>query len=219
MNARVVVFISALTTVAALALPSAQSAKPGYLTPPQVIADIMDAPPLPGVQLSPDRSTMLLSYRTSMPTIAEVTAPWIGLAGARINPRNNGARVMGATTALVLKNVETGTERKLAIPAGGNLSGSFSPDGRKLAITQTTDSYDPVTRRGRRNRADLAGAERRHQRTRRRVHMARELHRVLLPPYPGWPGLCPTEATGADRPEHSGEHRRAWRPAVRFRTC
>ena len=140
MNARVVVFISALTTVAALALPSAQSAKPGYLTPPQVIADIMDAPPLPGVQLSPDRSTMLLSYRTSMPTIAEVTAPWIGLAGARVNPRNNGARVMGATTALVLKDVETGTERKLAIPAGGNLSGSFSPDGRKLAITQTTDS-------------------------------------------------------------------------------
>ena len=140
MNARVVVFISALTTVAALALPSAQSAKPGYLTPPKVIADIMEAPPLPGVQLSPDRSTMLLSYRTSMPTIAEVTAPWIGLAGARVNPRNNGARVMGATTALVLKNVETGTERKLAIPAGGNLSGAFSPDGRKLAITQTTDS-------------------------------------------------------------------------------
>ena len=140
MNARVVVFISALTTVAALALPSAQSAKPAYLTPPQVIADIMDAPPLPGVQLSPDRSTMLLSYRTSMPTIAEVTAPWIGLAGARVNPRNNGARVMGATTGLVLKDVETGTERKLAIPAGGNLSGSFSPDGRKLAVTQTTDS-------------------------------------------------------------------------------
>ena len=29
---------------------------------------------------------------------------------------------MGATTGLVLKDVETGTERKLAIPAGGNLS-------------------------------------------------------------------------------------------------
>ena len=219
MNARVVVFISALTTVAALALPSAQSAKPAYLTPPQVIADIMDAPPLPGVQLSPDRSTMLLSYRTSMPTIAEVTAPWIGLAGARVNPRNNGARVMGATTGLVLKDVETGTERKLAIPAGGNLSGSFSPDGRKLAITQTTDSTIRLLV------ADVAtgqshnGPERRHQRARRRVHMARELDRVLLPPHPGGQGLRAAEAAGADRPEHPGEQRPTSRPAVRFRTC
>ena len=68
------------------------------MTPPKVIADIMDATPLPSVQLSRDRTMMLLSYRTAMPSIAEVTAPWIGLAGSRINPRNNGPRVMGATT-------------------------------------------------------------------------------------------------------------------------
>ena len=100
----------------------------------------MDATPLPTVQLSRDRTMMLLSYRTSMPSIAEVTAPWIGLAGSRINPRNNGPRVMGATTGLVLKNVATGAEKKLAIPAGGTFSGSFSPDGKKLAITHTTDT-------------------------------------------------------------------------------
>jgi dipeptidyl aminopeptidase/acylaminoacyl peptidase len=140
MKARLVLFITVLATIAGLALPSAQSAKSGYLTPPKVIADIMEAEPLPGVQLSRDRATMLLSYQTSMPSIAEVTAPWIGLAGARINPRNNGPRVMGTTTGIVLKNLASGAERKLALPAAGNLSGSFSPDSKKLAITHTTDT-------------------------------------------------------------------------------
>ena len=45
--------------------PAAASA-PGYLTPPKVIADIMDAEPLPGVALSPDRKMMLLSHRRSI---------------------------------------------------------------------------------------------------------------------------------------------------------
>ena len=40
--------------------PSAQSVATGYLTPPKVVADIMDAEPLPAVTLSPDRRTMLL---------------------------------------------------------------------------------------------------------------------------------------------------------------
>lgn len=141
MNARIVLFITALATVAALALPSAQSAQPasGYLMPPKAIADIMDAEPLPGVQLSRNRATMLLSYRRSMPSIAEVTAPWIGLAGSRINPRTNGAQMINGTSSLVLKDVATGAERKLALPAEGFFSGSFSPDSKKLAITHTTD--------------------------------------------------------------------------------
>jgi dipeptidyl aminopeptidase/acylaminoacyl peptidase len=74
-----------------------------------------------------------------MPSIAEVTAPWIGLAGSRINPRTNGPHVVNGTTSLVLKDVAAGTERKLALPAEGFFSGSFSPDGKKLAITHTTD--------------------------------------------------------------------------------
>jgi hypothetical protein len=111
MKARIILAVTVLATVAGLALPSAQSAQSGYLMPPKAIADIMDAEPLPGVSLSRDRTLMLLSYRRSMPTIAEVTAPWIGLAGSRINPRNNGSRILGGTKALVLKDVATGTAR------------------------------------------------------------------------------------------------------------
>ena len=154
-----------------------------------------------------------------MPSIAEVTAPWIGLAGSRINPRNNGPRVMGATTGLVLKNVATGAERKLAIPAGGTLGGSFSPDGKKLAITHTTDTAVRLLLADVATGPDHDRPQRRHQRARRRLHVARDLHRVLLPADPGWPGLGAAETTGAVRAEHPGEHRQDAHRAVRFRTC
>ena len=121
--------------------PSAQTPAPaGYLTPPKIITDIMDAEPLPGVALSPDRNTMVLSHRRSMPTIAEVSAPFYRLAGSRINPRTNGPRILNGPTRLTLKDVATGTERNLALPPGGTYGANFSPDGKKIAITVTTSN-------------------------------------------------------------------------------
>lgn len=133
----------ALTLASVVATgPSAQSPAPagGYLMPPKVIADIMDAEPLPAVSLSPDRSVILLSHRRSMPTMAEVAAPFLGLAGARVNPRTNGPRVLGGTIGLTLKDVASGAERKLTLPASGSFTGTFSRDGKKIAITHTTDT-------------------------------------------------------------------------------
>ena len=135
MRARAIAGLGAIVIVAAFAMPAAQQ---GYLTPPGVIADIMMAPPLPDVKVSRDRSTLLLSYRASMPSIAEVAAPWTGLAGYRINPRTNGPHTLGATLSLALKDVATGTERRLALPEGGSFAGEFSPDSKRVAIAHTT---------------------------------------------------------------------------------
>src|SRR5580765_7991275 len=110
--------------------PSAQSVATGYLTPPKVVADIMDAEPLPAVTLSPDRRTM--------PTIAEVSAPFYRLGGSRINPRTNGARVLNGTTSVSMKDIASGTERRLSLPAADSFNPVFSPDGKKIAITYTT---------------------------------------------------------------------------------
>jgi len=107
------------------AVPFAQSKPSAYLTPPKVIADLMDAEPLPGVSLSPDRTVMLLTHRKSMPSIAEVAAPFYGLGGSRINPKTNGPRLLGATTRLVLRNVSTGVERPLVLPPAVSYSGVF----------------------------------------------------------------------------------------------
>ena len=130
----------ACLAVALSAQPAQSPAATGYLTPPKVIADLMDAEPLPTVSLSPDRTVMLLAHRKSMPTIAEVAAPFLGLAGARVNPRTNGVRVLGGTVALTLKDVATGTERKLVLPNSGTFAAAFSRDSKKIAITHTTDS-------------------------------------------------------------------------------
>ncbi|HUL72713.1 MAG TPA: prolyl oligopeptidase family serine peptidase [Vicinamibacterales bacterium] len=120
--------------------PSAQSVTTAYLSPPKVVADIMDAEPLPAVVLSPDRRTMLLSHRHSMPSIAEVSAPFYRLGGSRINPRTNGPRILNGTTSLTLKDVASGAERKLLLPPADSYSGTFSPDSRKIAVTYTTSN-------------------------------------------------------------------------------
>jgi dipeptidyl aminopeptidase/acylaminoacyl peptidase len=120
--------------------PTAQSVPTGYLTPPKVIADLMDAEPLPGVTFSSDRRVMLLTHRQSMPSIAQVSAPFYRLAGSRINPRTNGPRLLAATTGLVLRDVATGAERKLVLPAAESYAGAFSPDGKQVAVTVTTSS-------------------------------------------------------------------------------
>src|SRR5688572_11305278 len=127
----------ALTIVAA----SAQSTTPsGYLMPPKVIADIMDAEPLPGVSVSPDRGTLLLTHRRSMPTLAEVASPMLRLGGSRISPLSNGPHVLNGIIGITLKDVASGAERKLALPAQGSFSPAFSPDGKKIAITHSTDT-------------------------------------------------------------------------------
>ena len=119
--------------------PAAQApAAPGYLVPPKVIADLMDAEPLPAVSVSPDRTTLLLAYRRSMPSLAEVAAPFLGLGGARVDPRTNGPRILGGTTGLTLRDVATGVDRKLALPPTGSFVATFSPDGRHIGITHTT---------------------------------------------------------------------------------
>jgi hypothetical protein len=106
----------ALTSVA----PSAQSTTPsGYLMPPKVIADIMDAEPLPGVSVSPDRTTLLLTHRRSMPTLAEVASPMLRLGGSRISPLSNGPHVLNGIMGITLKDVATGAERSLPQTAQG----------------------------------------------------------------------------------------------------
>src|SRR5687768_5374679 len=86
--------------------PCAQSTTTsGYLLPPKVIADIMDAEPLPGVSVSPDRGTLLLTHRRSMPTLVEVASPMLRLGGSRISPLSNGPHVLNGIIGITLKDV------------------------------------------------------------------------------------------------------------------
>jgi dipeptidyl aminopeptidase/acylaminoacyl peptidase len=128
------------------------TAQEPYKTPPQVIVDILDTPPLPVANVSPDRRWLLLLEQRSMPTIAELAQPMLRLAGNRINPRTNGPQLPGPITGLVLKRVADGSERRIAVPTPAALSFvSWSPDSRMVAFVQTRDSglalwiADPAT--------------------------------------------------------------------------
>src|SRR6266508_2847546 len=133
---RFILFCLTLLSVTRLA------AQTPYGTPPQVIVDILDAPPLPTASISPDRQWLLLLEQRSMPTIAELAAPMLRLAGNRINPRTTGPQLPGGITGLELKRGADASERRINVPPPAALSFvvTWSPDGRKVAFVQTRDS-------------------------------------------------------------------------------
>ncbi len=111
-------------------------AQESYKIPPKLICDILDAPPLPEVVISPDRNWLLLVERESMPKISELAQPTLGLAGVRINSKNN-ALFTGAPRrkGLKLKNVLSGKEVKIPIPPSFNVfSPLWSPNSRYIAF-------------------------------------------------------------------------------------
>ncbi|HKQ06507.1 MAG TPA: prolyl oligopeptidase family serine peptidase [Blastocatellia bacterium] len=146
MRVRMLTFAAALVlAVAAVQFGQTrqQTATPsGYLMPPKVIVDILDAPPTPGFVIAPDRRTVALLYRRSMPTIAELAQPIHRIAGMRINPKTNGRQQRGGgVTGITLKSVADGTEIKVTVPPDPNISGvSFSPNGRRLSFTNTKEN-------------------------------------------------------------------------------
>ena len=114
MPLRLLLLLALIVTASLVAV--AQSDAPAYQKPPQAIVDIMEAAPLPGVAISPSRDVMALVPRRSMPSIAELARPWLGLAGSRIDPANSGPRDLPGGTGITLRTIATGAERAIQVP-------------------------------------------------------------------------------------------------------
>ena len=207
MRRSIVVALAAAVVVVAMARPSGQSGAgaSGYLTPPKAVLDILDAPPLPDVAVSPTRDVLALLPRRGMPSIGEVSEPMLRLAGLRINPANNAPHLAPSGTGIVLRTIATGVERTVPVPANARIDGvSFSPDGKRLSFTNTRE-----------NRVDVHIADTATGRTRlvdgalngvaRRVRMARRQLRADLQFRPGRPRTGARRAERAIRAEHSGK--------------
>jgi dipeptidyl aminopeptidase/acylaminoacyl peptidase len=111
-----------------------------YLTPPKAIVEAFDAPPLPQAILSPSKQVMALTWRKAQPTIAELSQPMLRLAGARVNPRNNGPHRATEIYAITLKKIADGSEVKVTLPPQANLMNvRFSPDGSHLSFQNRKD--------------------------------------------------------------------------------
>jgi len=131
-----------LAATLVLAFPLRAQDNPAYRTPSPALAAIVDAPLTPGVSLSPDRTRILLLERPALPPVAELAEPELRLAGLRINPATNGPSRAPYYTAIVVKAIADGAEKRVAgFPALARLTSlAWSPDGRHLLTTVERDT-------------------------------------------------------------------------------
>ncbi len=111
-----------------------------YQRPPEVIAEVVDAPFTPIISASPDRKNILILQRPGLPGIDEVSQPELRIAGLRINPRNYGpSRVRYYYDRLTLRGLEGGDEHAVTgLPENPKVSTTrWSPDGSHIAMLLT----------------------------------------------------------------------------------
>src|SRR5262245_66671769 len=120
-TAALVVAAVAAATVATLAQSGSTETRSTYLLPPKAVIDIVDAAPLPTVEVSPAGDVLAVLPRRSQPSIAEMARPMLRLAGLRINPANNGPHRAPMATAITLRAISTGDERMVQVPAGARI--------------------------------------------------------------------------------------------------
>lgn len=113
-----------------------------YQKPPKEILDLVDVPRAPAVVMNSEGDTMLLLYRDSYKTIAELSEEELRLGGLRINPKTNiGSRTVFYNDVKIKGIEETEARSISGLPQNPLLSNfTWSPDETKMALTNTTDS-------------------------------------------------------------------------------
>jgi dipeptidyl aminopeptidase/acylaminoacyl peptidase len=127
----------ALAVIVLLAVPAAAASDGAYRLPPQVLTDIIDAPPTPGVLADPHGQWLLILDRPSLPPIAELAERELRLGGLRIRPQNHSPSRAGYLTGLrLLRLADLSEQRITGLPEGTRITGyQLAPDGSRFAFT------------------------------------------------------------------------------------
>ncbi|MBL8513219.1 MAG: S9 family peptidase, partial [Betaproteobacteria bacterium] len=113
---------AALAACALAAVSASHADTARYQLPPQPIIDMVDAPAIPQTVLSPSNDWLMMLERPALPPVSEVAQPLLGLAGVRVNPRNNDGNRASAATAIRLVRIADRTEKVVSgIPAGARV--------------------------------------------------------------------------------------------------
>ncbi len=130
-----------LLIVPAVALAAFAAAQDGYQMPPDNIVRIAEAPPTPGISVSPDKAHVVLTHRESLIPLAELSRAELRIAGLRIDPAANAMSRRRMFRGLTLEALEGGAETAITgLPdplRGDHLS--WAPDGSRFAFTHTGD--------------------------------------------------------------------------------
>jgi len=145
-------FVRSTAAAAVGATVALASANPGQAIPPQTtdhperyrtpsaeIVGILDAEPLPFVEVSPTGTHMLLMRRENLPPVSELAQPMLRLAGRRINPDLNAPHGPRAVVGINILEIESGAVRAVELPAGVGVSmQDWSPAGDAFLFSVTT---------------------------------------------------------------------------------
>jgi dipeptidyl aminopeptidase/acylaminoacyl peptidase len=124
--------------VIAVTLPADTFAQT-YQRPPKAVTDILDAAPLPGLSVSPTGENIFFVRTSRYPSIEEVAAPQLRLAGLRIDPKTNGSARAGRVTGLALIPLPGAKPVEIELPKHGKPGFPlWSPDGKRFALTVST---------------------------------------------------------------------------------
>ena len=110
-----------------------------YQLPPDEILKIVDAPPTPGISISPDKTSIIIIDRPGLRTIEDLSAGELRIAGIRIDPANNGRSRQSYNTGYRIMNIDGTNARDIKGMPGDARLGSpvWSPDGKKFAFTNS----------------------------------------------------------------------------------
>ncbi|WP_332874197.1 S9 family peptidase [Bowmanella yangjiangensis] len=118
-----------------LSLQATTEQDEGYRSPPQIIADLVDAPRAPGVTVSDDKKWLAFMERPSTQTLAELAQPEEKLAGLKINPTIFAPSRAQGYKGIRIKSVDGSVDTTLNnLPQGKIMDVSFAPDSQKLAF-------------------------------------------------------------------------------------
>lgn len=108
-----------------------------YKQPPQEIVDIVDAPPPPGISLSPAGDLMLITESESMPSIATLAQPLLRIAGTRILPGYHARQVTTFIKKMCFQTIQSGKRVEVRVPEDIKMGfSSWSNDGRRIAFLE-----------------------------------------------------------------------------------
>ena len=109
-----------------------------WQTPPEPIASMLDAPPLPSVGFSPDAEWIVEFGQTGLPPIEELAEEVVAIAGFQLNPNTWGPAKAGYYCSMAVRRREEKTARPVELPADIRIRDlSWSHCGRYLSFTHT----------------------------------------------------------------------------------
>ncbi|GAA6623405.1 prolyl oligopeptidase family serine peptidase [Scytonema sp. NUACC26] len=113
-----------------------------WQSPPEPIAQILNAPSPPTILLSPNRQWMVELEKPSLQAIAHFAEPEIPLAGLLLNPKTNALSRLSFYQSLKIRVVSPqARDRTVALPENAQIGYiKWSPNSQKLAFTLTQDT-------------------------------------------------------------------------------